>query len=325
MSIAVLLTGGTIGQRVAAGGSVPDGGSTARLVVDAARAADVRVTTVPVMQRNSPDMTPADWDALVLAVLDALDSGAAGVVVLHGTDTAAYAAAALRLALGTQVPPVVLTGSMLPADAAASDAPGNLVAALRVARSGRPGVKVVFGSEEPGVDAVVLDPLTVLKVRTGGTAAFTSTGPLLGRVVEGQVVLEDREQPSSPSDSRRHVSCFARDVDLVKVTPMTTGARLARSLEGLRGVVVEGYGAGHVSAAQLEALRPFCGPVVVTTQVLGDRERLGCYASDRELLELPHVVPAGPATSVAALVTLSWALGSGLEVAELLGRLREEP
>ena len=181
---------------------------------------------------------------------------------------------------------------------------------------------MVFGSEEPHVDAVVLDPLRVRKVRTEGTAAFTSAGPFLGRVLDGEVVLEKREQPTSLPDPPRREGCFARDVELVKVTPMTTRARLARSLEGLRGVVIEGYGAGHVSHAQLEALRLFSGPVVVTTQVLGDAERLGCYASDRELLELPQVVPAGRATSVAALVTLSWALGSGLGVAELLGRLQ---
>jgi L-asparaginase/Glu-tRNA(Gln) amidotransferase subunit D len=317
--VAVLLTGGTIGQREASAGSVPDQDATVRFVAGLAPAG-VRVRAVPVMQRNSPDVRPADWAALATAAARELAAGASGVVVLHGTDTLAYTAAALDLALGAGCPPVVVTGSMLPADTPGSDAAGNLSAALLVAASGHPGVCVVFGTGAGR--AAVFDPRRVLKVRTLDAGAFQPLrGHAWGFVLDGVVT---RAAPGPVRAPRSECpptarARFAEDVDLVKVTPLTGATRLARLLTGLHGVVIEGYGAGHVAADQLDVLASFAGPVVMATQVLTDEERLGSYASDQALLDLPHLIPAGATTSVAALVTLSWALGEGRDPAATLG------
>ncbi|MBO0821424.1 MAG: asparaginase, partial [Nocardiopsaceae bacterium] len=146
-----MLTGGTIGQRGAAGGAVPDADATAGLA--AAHAPDgVLVRTEQVMERNSPDVSPRDWGTLADRVLRGLRQGADGIVILHGTDTLAYTAAALSFALRGVDRPVVLTGSMIPGSAPGSDAPANLRAAYAVAAAPLAGVCVVFGAPGGGAD-----------------------------------------------------------------------------------------------------------------------------------------------------------------------------
>ena len=72
-------------------------------------------------------------------------------------------------------------------------------------------------------------------------------------------------------------------------------------------------------------MREFAGPVVLTTQVVTDAERLGSYASDGAILQLPNVIPGGATTSTMALVTLSWALGNGQDPSALFVKPTSEP
>lgn len=90
-------------------------------------------------------MQQHNWLAMRDAIVTAVDAGHDGVLVLHGTDSLAYSAAALSfLLLGLPVP-VLLTGSMLPAGAADSDAWPNLCGALRLFEQGlEDGVQLYF-------------------------------------------------------------------------------------------------------------------------------------------------------------------------------------
>ena len=67
-----------------------------------------------------------------------------GVVVIHGTDTMAYTAAALSFALVGLDKPVVLTGSQRPLGEIRSDARRNLVDAVDLATRDIPEVGVCF-------------------------------------------------------------------------------------------------------------------------------------------------------------------------------------
>ena len=83
---------------------------------------------------DSTNATPQDWQKIgrdIAARYNDYD----GFVVLHGTDTMAYTAAALSFMLQGLRKPVIVTGSQIPLGAARSDAPQNLITALLLAAS----------------------------------------------------------------------------------------------------------------------------------------------------------------------------------------------
>ena len=82
----------------------------------------------------SPAITPAHWLALVRTIeaTVANDPAIAGVVITHGTSTLEESAYFLHLAATVDVP-VVVVGAQRPPGGLASDAPINLLNALRVA------------------------------------------------------------------------------------------------------------------------------------------------------------------------------------------------
>ncbi|MCL2149148.1 MAG: asparaginase domain-containing protein, partial [Methanomassiliicoccaceae archaeon] len=93
----------------------------------------------------SENMGVPHWQMLAEAVAEELNGGADAVVVLHGTDTMGYTAAALSFMLQGVPRPVVLVGAQRSPDRPASDAPSNLTAAVRFClKGGAAGVFVVM-------------------------------------------------------------------------------------------------------------------------------------------------------------------------------------
>ena len=134
---------------------------------------------------DSTDLRPRDWCRMAARLLDLYDDHD-GFVILHGTDTMDYSAAALSFLLNvadgrgraraTLSKPVILTGSQLPlfvqtADGlalnAASDALGNLAGALSTARLHLPEVALFF-------DGRLLRGNRALKSSTTEFAGFDS-------------------------------------------------------------------------------------------------------------------------------------------------------
>src|SRR5690606_23281346 len=152
-NLLVLYTGGTIGMQMSEAGLAPASGFEARLRAEQA-AHPERPAPAWRFQELSPpidsaNMRQANWLAMRDAIVRAVDEqGADAVLLLHGTDTLAYSAAALSfLLLGIRVP-VLLTGSMLPAGVEGSDAWPNLFGALeRLSQGVAPGVHLYFAGQ----------------------------------------------------------------------------------------------------------------------------------------------------------------------------------
>lgn len=320
-TVAVFTLGGTIAMTRG-----PDGGITPSLSVDAllagvpGLAAVARIEAAPVFQMPGASLTLTDIATVARRIAQALDAGAAGAVVVQGTDTIEETAFVLDILLDT-CKPVVVTGAMRGPEAAGADGPANLLAAATVAASGSAttGVAVVLGD-------TVHAALHVRKGHTGLPEAFTSApfGPL-GHVVEGRFAQACAAPP------RVHLPLPEREPPPVALMTLGLGddGRLLPALAdlGFAGAVVAAMGAGHVPKDLVGPLEYLARqmPVVLSTRVAGGpvfARTYGFPGSETDLLArgLLHGGALGP---LKARLLLQAALTRGAsrsEIAELLAR-----
>ncbi|MEU6202199.1 asparaginase [Micromonospora musae] len=224
----------------------------------------------------------------VLDVVDvastAVAAGASGVVVSQGTDTLEESAFLADL-VWPHAAPLVFTGAMRNPTLAGPDGPANLLAAIRVAaasEAGGLGVLVVLDDE-------VHAARWVRKTHSTSTATFASpnTGPL-GQVIEGEVrvlVRPQRRDPLPPVDRER---LDATRVALYPVTLDDDGLLLAGVADTHHGLVVAGFGVGHVPAALAPRLGELAGriPVLLTSRTGAGsvlRQTYGAVGSETDL------------------------------------------
>jgi L-asparaginase len=114
------------------------------------RLPDARIEVMPLMNKDSLEMTEADRE-LVLAAVKARLSDAA-VVITHGTDTMVDTGRLLKQQLSDMKYPVILTGAMTPLGFERSDGLQNLTESLFAARVLTPGVWIAMHGQVFDVD-----------------------------------------------------------------------------------------------------------------------------------------------------------------------------
>ncbi len=310
--VMVLYTGGTIGMQASANGLAPASGFEARmreylhsqpeLVVPQWRFREMS----PLI--DSANMSPTYWQQLREAVVDAVDvQGFDSVLILHGTDTLAYSAAAMSFQLLGLQARVCFTGSMLPAGVADSDAWENLGGALVALGQGvAPGVHLYFHGE-------LLDPTRCAKVRSFGRHPFKRLERQGGGAKASAVPMQlGYQQP--------------RQLAKVAVMPLFPGIG-AEQLDGvlnsgIQGLVLECYGSGTGPSdnpeflAALSRARDKGVVVVAVTQCHEGGVELDVYEAGSRLRGV-GVLSGGGMTREAAFGKLHALLGAGLDTAEV--------
>ncbi|UJF24800.1 asparaginase [Suttonella sp. R2A3] len=162
--IACIYSGGTMGMLPSAQGLQPDAGFPDRLRAALSAPELAVISLSPLI--DSASATPEQWQQLADTVCEH-QAAYDGFVIIHGTDTLAYSAAAMANMLEGFGKPVVLTGSQYPLGTPESDALNNMRGALAAAQDSRSTVGVFFYDR-------LMDGKSVRKVHAQSPQAFCS-------------------------------------------------------------------------------------------------------------------------------------------------------
>lgn len=291
----------------------------------------VELETEVVMNKYSEHIGPSDWAVLAEEVYTRLRNGNDGIVVLHGTDTMGYTAAALSFALQGLPAPVVLVGSQRSSDRPSSDAATNLVGAVRTASDLDVAEVLVAMHESLSDDVIALHRGTrVRKNHTSRRDAFQSIDqePVALQRLDGS--HEVVEEPLVSRDTSRELELraeFEPKVALLKFHPGFDGGLIEFLVdEGYRGIVLEGSGLGHFNQASFPSVRLALESglfVGMASQCIWGRVDMKVYDTGRDLTQM-GVVPLGDMLPETALVKAMWALGQE-EAREEVESIMKEP
>lgn len=336
--ILLIATGGTIASAEDGNGLSPalTGEELARSVPEIEGLCELDI--VQPMNIDSTNMRPADWLRIAEVIRENYDAHD-GFVILHGTDTMSYTAAALSYLIQDSPKPIVLTGSQQPMGNPFTDAKINLYQSLVYAVSDRSrDVSIVFGG-------YAIAGTRARKQRTMSFNAFNSINyPVLAYLRQDKIICSGSAAVSAgpaecdcagdgaarAADGALDEPRFYTELDsrvcALKLTPGLTPDIFRLLKPDYDAVILETFGMGGVpergadGASYQEAIFDWVDSgrtVVMTTQVPEEGLDLGVYEVGRAYAEHPGILKGGDMTTEALVAKTMWALGQTRDADEL--------
>ncbi|WP_276301083.1 asparaginase [Halorussus lipolyticus] len=308
----VIATGGTIASTPDEEGASPslDGADLLESVPDLSAHADLSVESVS--QLPGFDMDFETMAEVAERASEAAESGGDAIVVTHGTDTMAETAYFLDLTCSLSVP-VVVTGAQRRLDEPSSDAPANLLTAVRAGTHSRvdEGVFLAFDDElHAGRDVRKTHSHKLSAFSSpndGPVATVTRDGLRFHREPESESVylpVEGEDAPVEAPDARVEMVVSAAGVD---------GAQVERAVEAnADGLVIAGTGLGNTTGELGETVRDAIEsgvPIVLTSRCgAGSTGAVYGTAGGGKTLQDRGAIPGGDLAPWKARVKLALAL-----------------
>ncbi len=251
--IAMLYTGGTIGSKVDyVSGGVYMLTKPEELLHEVPELNDIaNIEISNLMSIASEDMTYREWARIAEETVKALNGGAEGVVITHGTDTMHFTSAALSFMLKDLNAPVVLTGAQRSSDRGSSDAFVNLVRSFQIATNSNiaeVGI-CMHGSSSDDINTFIRGT-KVRKMHTTRRDAFKPINNLPICNVDAKGDIEYLSEYRKISQSQKKVSAetkFEPKVAIVKAYPNSDPEIIDYYLgKGYKGLIIEATALGHV-------------------------------------------------------------------------------
>jgi len=305
--VLILFCGGTIIMKEGKGGSLvaPSRNEAVRIF----KGIEAKLHTLSeydidyVENIDSTNMTPDKWDKIISEIAVNYERYD-GFLITHGTDTMAYTAAALSLAVRNLGKPVVITGSQIPGSRIETDARRNLVNAMRLATMDLSGVYIVF-------DERVISGSRASKSSESKLDAFTSVNSPDAGEIRVKIHLSPALPKRKPGGITVHPG-FEPDIFVDTLTPGGDPLDLVFLLqnEKIKGVILRAYGTGNLPYdfdMFFREARAKRVPVVVTSQCLHGMTMMRGYDVGDKALRLGAIEGYDQSLEMLA-VKLMWAL-----------------
>lgn len=275
------------------------------------------LTVLQLMNIDSTNMRPRDWLKIRDALMEHYNSYD-GFVILHGTDTMAYTAAALSYLIQDNRKPIVLTGSQKPMGNPYTDAKINIYQSILYATDDQScRVSIVFnGKAVAGTRG--------RKQRTRSFDAFESMNFPLLAVIHDDRIIRHYMGPLPEESELKSYSKLNDRVFVLKLTPEVK-PEIFQLLSGhYDAIIVETFGIGGIpeyeDASFENAIFGWVDSgrtLAVTTQVPEEGCDLEVYKVGKKYSEHPGILQAGDMTTESLVAKIMWILGQTKEQEEI--------
>ena len=306
-NILLISTGGTIASKPTAQGLAPALSPDELLAHLPGIGGICKVETLGLFDLDSTNMTPALWVELA-GVIEKKYADYDGFVITHGTDTMAYAAAALSYLIRTSPKPIVLTGSQISIYADDTDAVGNLTSAFLYAASEYAcGVHIVF-------DGKVILGTRARKMRTKSFNAFSSIDyPDVAHIRGGRVInfIDERHECAAP----KFYHDLCPEVLSIRLIPGMSPSVFDFAAGHARAVIIESFGVGGIPYYDSTDFADAVGRlikadvrVIITTQVPHEGSDMDVYKVGHAVKAKYKLIEAYDMTTEALILKTMWSL-----------------
>ena len=316
--ILIICTGGTIASTEGGQGLTPSLSATDILSMVPELRDRVEAAVFPLMNIDSTNMRPENWLTIAKTLEERYDDYD-GFVILHGTDTMAYTAAALSYLCQKLDKCVVLTGAQQPINLSYSDGRLNLLNACTYAGDDwSHGVVTVFESR-------VIAGNRARKIKTHTYDAFESVNlPDIAAVLGSEVT--HYLNPPKPTSGPHFYHELKGRIFPMKLIPGLDASVFDMLYERYDAVIMESFGIGGIPeyVTDNESFANAIGQwlsagktLVVTTQVPYEGSDFSVYKVGKHIKEKYHVLEAFDMSYESIVTKLMWVLAQTNEQEEI--------